>query len=169
VFRTPFPAPHAECASRRDRSIVAWHEVPGMTPPKEPSRRARCDSRRCARRFDDWSDESFAYEPPGGPGQFRRETPCFLFSKYPQAPYPTLNRIQSYRCPVLYSQASHGPVLAGSESCSKPYTSGRMNIAASAPIRGKMATKRVAPAWPMAVNRAGNRKIARKDGTLTKT
>jgi hypothetical protein len=25
--------------------------------PKEPSRRVRCDSCRCARRFDDWSDE----------------------------------------------------------------------------------------------------------------
>jgi 6-phosphogluconolactonase len=53
-------------------------------------------------------------------------------------------------------------------SCSKPYTSGRMKIADSKPIRGKIATKRVAAAWPMAVNRAGNRKIARKDGTLTK-
>jgi hypothetical protein len=37
---------------------VAWHEVPGTTPPKEPSRRVRCDWCRCvARRFDDWSDE----------------------------------------------------------------------------------------------------------------
>ena len=25
--------------------------------PKEPSRRERCDSCRCAHRFDDWSDE----------------------------------------------------------------------------------------------------------------
>ena len=60
------------------------------------------------------------------------------------------------------------PDLVGSESCSKPYTSGRMNIAASTPIRGKIATKSVAAAWPIAVNRDGNRKIARKDGTLTK-
>jgi hypothetical protein len=31
--------------SRRDGAIVAWHEVPGATPPqKDPSRRVRCDS-----------------------------------------------------------------------------------------------------------------------------
>jgi hypothetical protein len=29
--------------SRRDRAIVAWHAVPGKTPPKEPSRRVRYD------------------------------------------------------------------------------------------------------------------------------
>ena len=28
-----------------------------IATPKEPSRRVRCDSRRCAHRFDDWSDE----------------------------------------------------------------------------------------------------------------
>ena len=34
--------------------IVAWHEVPGLAPPpEEPSRRVRCDSRRCGHRFDD--------------------------------------------------------------------------------------------------------------------
>ena len=43
--------------SRRDGAIVAWHEVPGTRHPKEPSRRVRCDSGRCADRFDDWSDE----------------------------------------------------------------------------------------------------------------
>ena len=30
-------------SSRRDRLIVAWHEVPGKRPPKEPSRRVRYD------------------------------------------------------------------------------------------------------------------------------
>ena len=34
--------------SRRDGAIVAWHEVPGSTTPKEPSRRVRCDSLRAA-------------------------------------------------------------------------------------------------------------------------
>jgi hypothetical protein len=29
----------------------------GLRHPKEPSRRVRCDSRRCAHRFDDWSEE----------------------------------------------------------------------------------------------------------------
>ena len=29
--------------SRRDGAIVAWHEVPGTAPPKEPSRRVRSD------------------------------------------------------------------------------------------------------------------------------
>ena len=44
--------------SRRDGAIVAWHEVPGdSATPKEPSRRVRCDSRRFAHRFNDWSDE----------------------------------------------------------------------------------------------------------------
>jgi hypothetical protein len=38
-----------------DRSLArsAWVN----TAPKEPSGRVRCDSCRCARRFDDWSDE----------------------------------------------------------------------------------------------------------------
>ena len=31
---------------RRDRLIVAWHEVPGKRPPKEPSRRVRYDRRQ---------------------------------------------------------------------------------------------------------------------------
>jgi hypothetical protein len=36
--------------SRRDCAIVAWREVPGTAPPpKEPSRRVRGDSCRCAR------------------------------------------------------------------------------------------------------------------------
>ena len=44
--------------SRRDGAIVAWHEVlGGSVTQKEPSRRVRCDSRRCAHRFDDRSDE----------------------------------------------------------------------------------------------------------------
>ena len=30
-------------SSRRDSTIVAWHEVPGKRPPKEPSRRVRYD------------------------------------------------------------------------------------------------------------------------------
>jgi hypothetical protein len=30
-------------ASRRDGAIVAWHEVPGKCPSKEPSRRVRYD------------------------------------------------------------------------------------------------------------------------------
>src|SRR5580704_17757642 len=39
--------------SRRDGVIVAWHEVPGKNAtPKEPSRRVRSDSRRCAHRFE---------------------------------------------------------------------------------------------------------------------
>jgi hypothetical protein len=33
--------------SRRDSAIVAWHEVPGIASPKEPSRRVRSDSCRC--------------------------------------------------------------------------------------------------------------------------
>jgi hypothetical protein len=33
--------------SRRDGAIVAWHEVPGIVPPKESSRRVRSDSCRC--------------------------------------------------------------------------------------------------------------------------
>ena len=37
--------------------IVAWHEVPGTAHPKEPSRRARYDSCRCAHRFEDWKEE----------------------------------------------------------------------------------------------------------------
>jgi hypothetical protein len=32
-------------ASRRDRTIVAWHEVPGKLFPRDPSRRVRCDRR----------------------------------------------------------------------------------------------------------------------------
>jgi hypothetical protein len=35
--------------SRRDGAIVAWHEMPGKTPPKEPSRRVRCDRVRRTR------------------------------------------------------------------------------------------------------------------------
>src|ERR1700722_14180615 len=38
--------------SRRDDAIVAWHEVPGTAQIKEPSRRVRYDSCRCAHRFD---------------------------------------------------------------------------------------------------------------------
>jgi hypothetical protein len=40
---------------RCDRSLArsAWNSV----TPKEPSRRARSDSCRCAHRFDDWNDE----------------------------------------------------------------------------------------------------------------
>jgi hypothetical protein len=40
---------------RCDRSLArsAWDSA----IPKEPSRRVRCDSRRFAHRFDDWSDE----------------------------------------------------------------------------------------------------------------
>jgi len=37
--------------------IVAWHEVPGVAPPKEPSRRVRYDSSGCAHRSDDCSDD----------------------------------------------------------------------------------------------------------------
>jgi hypothetical protein len=38
--------------------IVAWHEVPGTAPPqKEPSRRVRYDSCRCAHRFEDLREE----------------------------------------------------------------------------------------------------------------
>src|SRR5271165_1848129 len=39
---------------RCDRSLArsAWDSA----TPKEPSRRVRCDSCRCAHRFDDWSD-----------------------------------------------------------------------------------------------------------------
>jgi hypothetical protein len=33
---------------RRDGAIVAWHEVPSEAPPKEPSRRVRSNSCRCA-------------------------------------------------------------------------------------------------------------------------
>jgi hypothetical protein len=32
-------------ASRRDRTIVAWHEVPGKVYPRDPSRRVRRDRR----------------------------------------------------------------------------------------------------------------------------
>ena len=32
-------------ASRRDRTIVAWHEVPGKVSPRDPSRRVRRDRR----------------------------------------------------------------------------------------------------------------------------
>ena len=54
--------------SRRDKTIVAWHEVPGKAPPKEPSRRVRYDraqripdgiSRRHVRRI---SVSVFAFE-----------------------------------------------------------------------------------------------------------
>ena len=31
--------------SRRDRTIVARHEVPGKVSPRDPSRRVRCDKR----------------------------------------------------------------------------------------------------------------------------
>jgi hypothetical protein len=34
--------------SRRDGAIVAWHEVPGWAPAREPSRRVRSDSGRRA-------------------------------------------------------------------------------------------------------------------------
>jgi hypothetical protein len=45
-------------SSQRDSMIVAWHEVPGTAPPqKEPSRRVRYDSYRCARRFEDGRKE----------------------------------------------------------------------------------------------------------------
>src|SRR5271165_2545367 len=40
---------------RCDRSLArsAWDSA----TPKEPSRRVRCDSCRCAHQFDDWRDE----------------------------------------------------------------------------------------------------------------
>src|ERR1700736_445514 len=43
--------PEGRCDRSRARS--AWDSA----TPKEPSRRVRCDSLRCAHRFDDWSDE----------------------------------------------------------------------------------------------------------------
>ncbi len=44
------PDPRCRCEpfvspSRRDRPIVAWHEVPGKASSKEPSRRVRYDRR----------------------------------------------------------------------------------------------------------------------------
>ncbi len=44
---------------------------------------------------------------------------------------------------------------AGSESCSKPYTSGRMNIAASTPIRGRIRHEERGGRLADGVNRAG--------------
>jgi hypothetical protein len=41
-----------------------------IATPKEPSRRVRCASRRCAHRFDDWSDEIFESE--------NRKQRCYL-------------------------------------------------------------------------------------------
>ncbi len=44
--------------SRRDNTIVAWHEVPGTAPPsKGPSRRVRYDLRGYGHRFKNWREE----------------------------------------------------------------------------------------------------------------
>ena len=59
-------SPSSQCLLRNvpegrcDRSLArnAWDRA----TPKEPSRRVRCDSRRCAHRFDDGSDKNFEYE-----------------------------------------------------------------------------------------------------------
>jgi hypothetical protein len=48
--------PEGRCDCSLARS--AWDSV----TPKGPARRVRCDSRWCAHRFDDWSDEIFDYE-----------------------------------------------------------------------------------------------------------
>ena len=43
--------------SRWDGAIVAWHEVPGTAPPQKNRPVGYGVIRRCAHRFDDWSDE----------------------------------------------------------------------------------------------------------------
>ena len=54
--------------SRRDGAIVAWHEVPGiLPPPNQPSRRVRCDWRRCAHRFDDLESRWYLAVSANGP------------------------------------------------------------------------------------------------------
>jgi hypothetical protein len=68
--------PRACCEmSQRDDAIVAWHEVPGTTPPQK-SRPVGYGLIRAAMRakFDDWSDEiSFRIRRT-----FRREIPLEL-------------------------------------------------------------------------------------------
>src|ERR1700739_4058688 len=54
--------------SRRDGAIVAWYEVPGLLPPpNQPSRRVRCDWRRCAHRFDDLESRWYLAVSANGP------------------------------------------------------------------------------------------------------
>src|SRR5271165_4681445 len=84
--------------SRRDRAIVAWHEVPGTAPPKEPSRRVRCDSCRRAHRFDGWST-------------FRREIPLGLAAPDHTVPYGTVLSRDAF--PGTSCQATTGAVPTG--------------------------------------------------------
>ena len=53
----PLPREFGRFGERCDRSPArsAWDSP----PQKEPSRRVRCDSRRCVDRFDDWGDYPF--------------------------------------------------------------------------------------------------------------
>src|SRR5258708_10311435 len=57
--------------------------------------------------------------------------------------------------------------VSRAQSCSNPYTSGKMKIAASNPISGTIAASRVAFAWPIDAKRHGNKKIDTKEGSLT--
>ena len=71
---------------RCDRSLArsAW-----KTPsPKRPSRRVRCDLRRCAHRFDDWR-RVFSL-PQETPRTFRREIPLGLAAPDHTVPYGTV-------------------------------------------------------------------------------
>ena len=45
------------CQSGSERGAKPTFVPTPIATPKEPSRRVRCDSCRCAHRFDDWSDE----------------------------------------------------------------------------------------------------------------
>jgi REP-associated tyrosine transposase len=45
------------CQSGSEGGAKANFVPTPIVTPKEPSRRVRCDSRRCGHRFDDWSDE----------------------------------------------------------------------------------------------------------------
>src|ERR1700734_3896197 len=97
--------------SRRDGAIVAWHEV-GQRHPKEPSRRVRSDSRRCAHRFDDWSNEiSNTKIETETRRTCRREIPLRFAAPDHPVPYGTVLRRDAF--PSTSCQATIGVVPTG--------------------------------------------------------
>src|ERR1700722_2178849 len=89
--------------SRRDGAIVAWHEVPGTTPPpNEPSRRVRYDSRGWAR----WAVAEAVQLIKAG-RTFRREIPLGLAAPDHTVTYGTV--VSTAAFPGTSCQATIAP------------------------------------------------------------
>jgi hypothetical protein len=124
LIATPLPQSLTWCTSllrnvpegRCDRSQArsAWESA----TPKEPSRRVRCDSRRCAHRFDDyfWPTRQFlsmanTFWCLKTRRRFRREIPLGLAAPDQTVPYGTVLSRDAF--PGTSCQATIGVVPTG--------------------------------------------------------